>query len=85
MLHASGLGFDIAPEWLAGPLPALLVQAGLFTSLGEARRLIAGGGLTINYERVVDPEAAVPPLLFGRWLDVAIGKKGRHIGRLVDA
>jgi tyrosyl-tRNA synthetase len=85
MLHASGLGFAIAPEWLAGPLPALLVQAGLFTSLGEARRLIAGGGLTINYERVVDPATAVPPLLFGRWLDVAIGKKGRHIGRLVDA
>jgi hypothetical protein len=40
--------------------------------------------LTVNYERVVDPAAAVPPLLFGRWLDVAIGKKGRHIGRLVE-
>jgi tyrosyl-tRNA synthetase len=85
MLHQSGLGFDIAPEWLDGLLVGLLVQAGLFASLGEARRLISGGGLSVNYERVTDPAAAVPPLLFGRWLDVSIGKKGRHIGRLVEA
>jgi tyrosyl-tRNA synthetase len=81
-LHESGLGFDISQEWLAGSLVQLLVQAGLFGSLGEVRRLISGGGLTVNYERVIDPAAAVPPLLFGRWLDVAVGKKGRHIGRL---
>jgi tyrosyl-tRNA synthetase len=85
MLHDSGLGFEISPEWLHGSLAALLVQAGLFSSLGESRRLIAGGGLTVNYERTTDAAAAVPPLLFGRWLDVAIGKKGRHIGRLVEA
>ena len=81
-LHDSGLGFEIADAWLAGSLAQLLVQAGLLGSLGEVRRLISGGGLTVNYERVVDPAAGVPPLLFGRWLDVAIGKKGRHIGRL---
>jgi tyrosyl-tRNA synthetase len=81
-LHGSGLGFDIDEEWLAGSLAQVLVQAGLFDSLGEVRRLIGGGGLTVNYERVVDPAAVVPPLLFGRWLDVAIGKKGRRIGRL---
>ena len=81
-LYDSGLGFDISPAWIADPLPAMLVKAGLFQSLGEARRLISGGGLTVNYERVTDPAAAVPPLLFGRWLDVAVGKKGRHIGRL---
>ena len=85
MLHDSGLGFEISPGWLRGSLAALLVEAGLFSSLGEARRMIAGGGLTVNYERVTDAAAAVPPLLFGRWLDVAIGKKGRHIGRLVGA
>ena len=81
-LYDSGLGFDISPAWLADPLPAMLVKAGRFQSLGEVRRLISGGGLTVNYERVTDPAAAVPPLLFGRWLDVAVGKKGRHIGRL---
>jgi tyrosyl-tRNA synthetase len=81
-LYDSGLGFDISADWLAEPLATLLVKAGRFQSLGEARRLISGGGLTVNYERVVDPAAPVPPLLFGKWLDVAIGKKGRHIGRL---
>jgi tyrosyl-tRNA synthetase len=82
-LYESGLGFDISAEWLAEPLAAALVKAGLFQSLGEVRRLIAGGGLTVNYERVADPAAPVPALLFGNWLDVAIGKKGRHIGRLL--
>jgi len=81
-LHESGLGFEFSREWLSGSLAQLLVQAGVFGSLGEVRRLISGGGLTVNYERIVDPAAAVPPLLFGRWLDVAVGKKGRHIGRL---
>jgi tyrosyl-tRNA synthetase len=81
-LHGSGLGFEFSQESLTGSLAQLLVEAGLFGSLGEVRRLISGGGLTVNYERVVDPAAAVPPLLFGRWLDVAIGRKGRHVGRL---
>jgi tyrosyl-tRNA synthetase len=84
-LYDSGLGFDVSPAWLDGSLAALLVEAGLFGSLGEVRRLISGGGMTVNYERVLDPAAAVPPLLFGRWLDVAIGKKGRHIGRLAES
>ena len=83
-LHGSGLGFEFSQESLTGSLAQLLVQAGLFGSLGEVRRLISGGGLTVNYERIVDPASAVPPLLFGRWLDVAIGRKGRHIGRLAQ-
>jgi tyrosyl-tRNA synthetase len=81
-LHGSGLGFEFSQQSLTGSLAQLLVEAGLFGSLGEVRRLISGGGLTVNYERIVDPAAAVPPLLFGRWLDVAIGRKGRHIGRI---
>ena len=83
-LHGSGLGFEISPDSLGGSLAHLLVDAGVFGSLGEVRRLISGGGLTVNYERVVDPGAGVPALLFGRWLDVAIGKRGRRIGRLAD-
>jgi tyrosyl-tRNA synthetase len=79
-LFDSGLGFELPAE-PAATLAGLLVEAGLFPSLGEVRRLISGGGLTVNYERVTDPAAPVPELLFGRWLDVAVGKKGRHIGR----
>ena len=33
----------------------VLAEAGVFASRGEARRMIAGGGVTINGERVSDP------------------------------
>ncbi|MGP1674553.1 MAG: S4 domain-containing protein, partial [Candidatus Limnocylindrales bacterium] len=47
---------------------------------GEARRMIAGGGVTINGERVSDP-AFVPTPVAGEWLEVRIGKRRREIGR----
>jgi tyrosyl-tRNA synthetase len=62
-------------------IAALLADAGLVASRGEARRLIAGGGVTVNGERVSDP-AAVPMPIAGEWLDVKIGKRRREIGRL---
>jgi tyrosyl-tRNA synthetase len=37
----------------------LLTQAGLASSRAEARRLIAGGGVSLNGERQVDPAAHV--------------------------
>jgi tyrosyl-tRNA synthetase len=61
---------------------ALLADAGVVASRGEARRLIAGGGVTVNGDRVADP-SAVPQLVDGEWLDVRIGKRRREIGRLV--
>ena len=51
---------------------------------GEARRMIAGGGVTINGERVADP-AFVPEPIAGEWLDVRIGKRRREIGAPDDA
>ena len=60
---------------------ALLADAGLVASRGEARRLIAGGGVTVNGTRVTDV-AFVPDLVAGEWLDVRIGKRRREIGRL---
>ncbi len=62
-------------------LPLLLAQAGLFASNGEARRMIAGGGVTINAVRVTDP-GHVPEPIAGEWLEVRIGKRRREIGRL---
>ena len=41
--------------WLAAGTAVLLAEAGLFTSRGEARRMIAGGGVTVNGERVNGP------------------------------
>ncbi len=42
--------------------------------------MIAGGGVTVNGERVNDPDARPAPIA-GEWFDVRIGKRRREIGR----
>jgi tyrosyl-tRNA synthetase len=80
-MHASANGFEFDAGQLAAGSAVLLAEAGLFGSRGEARRMIAGGGVTINGVRVIDP-AHVPETIDGEWLDVRIGKRRREIGRL---
>jgi tyrosyl-tRNA synthetase len=80
-LYASSGGFAFEAGWLAAGTAVLLAEAGLFASRGEARRMIAGGGVTVNGVRVTDPAHVVEPLA-GEWLDVRIGKRRREIGRL---
>ena len=75
-------GFTFTEANRAAGVAALLADAGLVASRGEARRLIAGGGVTIDGTRVSDP-AYVPELIAGEWLDVRIGKRRRAIGRRV--
>ncbi len=79
-LYASAGGFEFDRAWLASGIAILLAEAGLFSSRGEARRMIAGGGVTVNGERVNDPEARPVPIA-GEWFDVRIGKRRREIGR----
>jgi tyrosyl-tRNA synthetase len=79
-LFESTGGFTFDPKLLRAGAAVLLADAGLFASKGEARRMIAGGGVTINGERVADP-AFVPAPTAGEWLDVRIGKRRREIGR----
>jgi tyrosyl-tRNA synthetase len=80
-LHASTGGFTFTGDALAGGVAALLAETGVVGSKGEARRLIAGGGVTVNGARIADA-AEVPRPLAGEWLDVRIGKRRREIGRL---
>jgi tyrosyl-tRNA synthetase len=80
-LFESTGGFAFTSDALSGGVMALLADAGLVASRGEARRLIAGGGVTVNGTRVADA-AFVPELVAGEWLDVRIGKRRREIGRL---
>jgi tyrosyl-tRNA synthetase len=82
-LHATTNGFTFEPDAVAAGIATLLSAAGVFASKGEARRLIASGGLTVNGERVTDADA-VPALIGDRYLDVRIGKRRREIGRLAD-
>jgi len=80
-LFESTGGFTFTADALAGGVAALLADSGVVASRGEARRLIAGGGVLVNGTRIPDPET-VPELVAGEWLDVKIGKRRREIGRL---
>ena len=55
----------------------LFKESGLASSLGDARRAIAEGGLYVNNERVSDGDAEVPAsaLLHGRFLVLRRGKR----------
>jgi tyrosyl-tRNA synthetase len=83
-LHAGTRGFSAATSDNA-PAAAVLADAGVFPSRGEARRLIQNGGLTINGEAITDPAAAMPAPIGGEWWDVRIGKRRREIGRVARA
>jgi tyrosyl-tRNA synthetase len=63
-----------------GQLPtaaALLKEAGLVSSMNEARRTIAEGGAYVNNERIADGDEPVPAsaLLHGRYLVLRRGKR----------
>jgi len=63
----------------------LLADAGVAASKGEARRLIAGGGLYLNGARIetVDQQVRVADAIGGEVLLLRKGKKGNHIVRLI--
>jgi tyrosyl-tRNA synthetase len=79
-LFESAGGFEFDPSLLHAGTTTLLAGVGLLASKGEARRMIASGGVTINGQRVTDPDFKPEPIA-GEWLDVRIGKRRREIGR----
>jgi tyrosyl-tRNA synthetase len=79
-LYGSAGGFEFDASWLEAGTAVLLAEARVFASRGEARRMIAGGGVAINGIRVTDPDTRPEPIA-GEWLDVRIGKRRREIGR----
>ena len=72
-------GFEFGDADAADPL-SVVVASGLASSRGEARRLSAQGGLTINDERMSDG-SAVPEPIAGRYLVVRAGRKRMAVGR----
>ena len=69
---------DEMPEYaISQPMPILdvLVAAGLATSKSEARRLVDGGGVKVNGEKVSGYDALVAP--------IAVIQKGRHYARII--
>jgi tyrosyl-tRNA synthetase len=67
------------------PLVNLLTEAGLASSKGDARRLIAGGGVYLNGDRIEAPDELVRPAdaIDGEVLLLRKGKKQNHVVRLV--
>ena len=66
------------------PLVDVAVAAGFVKSKGEARRLIQGGGISLNNEKVTDPAFAVPAdaPVEGRMVLLRQGKKNYFLLRL---
>ncbi len=81
-LYGATDGFRYTRASLEAGAMAVLADSGVLASRGEARRLIAGGGLVVIGVRISDP-ASVPKPIAGEWLDVRIGKRRREFGRLL--
>ncbi len=82
-IHAATNGPATTPDVVAGGVVVLLAETGLAPSRGEARRLISGGAITVNGERIADQAAAVPTPVAGEWLEVRVGKRNRSVVRVV--
>ena len=74
-------GFEFGDEELRSDVLGLALASGLFPSRSEARRQIMQGGLSVNDERVREPDAAVPGPVAGRYLVLRAGRKRLRIGR----
>lgn len=81
-IHGATNGPSATPDAVSAGVAVLLAETGLAPSRGEARRLITGGGITVNGVRITDPAAAVPDPLAGEWLEVRVGKRNRAVVRL---
>jgi tyrosyl-tRNA synthetase len=79
-LHQAADGFDFVADEGTSTIQ-FLVEAGSFTSNGEARRAIANGGVTINDQRLTDPAATLPAPIAGEWYVVRLGKRRVRVGR----
>lgn len=56
-------------------------QAAVFPSKGECRKMVQGGGVSLNKEKVSDPQRTVAEadLIAGRYLLVQKGKKNYYL------
>jgi tyrosyl-tRNA synthetase len=82
-LHAAADGFEYRAADLASGAVPFLVSTGTFNSNGEARRMITGGGVTVNGQRLASPEDALPEPVAGEWMVIRVGKRKLRIGRRV--
>ena len=77
-VHEATRGPSVGADAIDGGVAVALAEAGLAPSRGEARRLVQGGAITINGERVTDPAALMPEAVAGEWYEVRVGKHARY-------
>lgn len=80
--------FDVKKELISAGVTIsdlCSVHSAIFPSKGEMRRLVQGGGLSINREKVENPDMTVGSdiLLNGKYLLVQKGKKNYYLIRAV--
>lgn len=78
--------FEIAADKLPSVITDLLaVETSVLPSKGECRKLILGGGLSLNKEKIASPELTVDKnmLIQGKYLLVQKGKKNYFIIKIV--
>ncbi|MBD5172344.1 MAG: tyrosine--tRNA ligase [Bacteroidales bacterium] len=76
--------FDVSREELAAGIPVLdllAVKTQVFPSKAEARKMIQGGGLSVNKEKLTDPSATIDAgnLLGGKYIHIQKGKKNHYL------
>ena len=74
--------FDIRKEDLpSGIIDLLAVKTSVFPSKGECRKMIQGGGVSINKDKIssVDFEAGEKDIVDGKYILVQKGKKNYFI------
>lgn len=76
--------FDIALSDMEAGVPLIelvAVKSQVFPSKGEARKMIQQGGVSVNKEKVTDPNAVIgkDALLGGKYIHVQKGKKNHYL------
>jgi len=79
--------FEIpSADFSIGILSLLSEETAIFPSKGELRRLISGGGVSINKEKIEDPDKIISgqDLINGKYILVQKGKKNYFLIRVAD-
>jgi tyrosyl-tRNA synthetase len=63
---------------------SFLFDTGIFPSKGEARKMVQGGGISINREKIIDQASLINEtnLLAEKYIAVQKGKKNHYLVKL---
>lgn len=76
--------FEVSRDRLSAGIPAIQLltdEAAVFSSKGEMRKMTQGGGVSINKEKLTDPNATIDAshLLNGKYILAQRGKKNYYL------